>query len=79
LVTFSLRQQVLAAFSRPAKVDSGTFSSWLTTLKTANDAVLLLIDFNSEGVRAMRAAAAAEGVRFDQIMAVPAMAEGLCC
>ena len=69
---------VLAAFSRPAKVDRGTFNAWLTALKSAADAVLLMIDFNSEGVTGMRAAAAAAGLNAGRIFAVPAMAEGIC-
>jgi hypothetical protein len=67
---------ILAAFSRPAKVDSGTFTAWLTALRSAGDALLLLIDFNSEGVQAMQAAAAASGVDMRRIVAVPTMAEG---
>ena len=68
---------VLAAFSRPAKLDIGTFKSWLTALKSASDAVLVMIDFNEEGVTGMRAAAAAAGVDASRVIAVPSMAEGV--
>jgi hypothetical protein len=68
---------VLAAFSRPAKIDAATFHSWLTVLKSVVDAVLLLIDFNVEGVTAMRAAASAAGLGADRVIAVPSMAEGI--
>jgi hypothetical protein len=37
-----------------------------------------MIDFNSEGVTGMRAAAAAAGLNAGRIFAVPAMAEGIC-
>jgi hypothetical protein len=78
LARFSLPSSstILAAFSRPAKVDSGTFKAWLTALRSSGDALLLLIDFNSEGVKAMQAAAAASGVDMRRIVAVPTMAEG---
>ena len=71
-----LSSTVLAAFSRPAKVDIGTFNSWLTALKSSSDSVLLMIDFNAEGVAGMRAAAAAAGLDAGRIFAIPAMAEG---
>ncbi len=67
---------MLAAFSRPAKVDSGTFTSWLNALKASPHTVLLLIDFNAEGVRGMRRAAASEGLHASRIVSVPVMAEG---
>lgn len=67
---------MLGVLSRPAKIDSGTFSAWMTALKGADSAVLLLIDFNSEGVRGMRAAAAAAGIDDSRIVSVPAMSEG---
>jgi hypothetical protein len=78
LARFSLPSSstILAAFSRPAKVDSGTFKAWLAALHSAGDALLLLIDFNTEGVKAMQAAAAASGVDIRRIVAVPTMAEG---
>ena len=42
-----------------------------------NDCALLLIDFNVEGVTAMRAAASAAGLGADRVIAVPSMAEGI--
>jgi hypothetical protein len=48
----------------------------LNALKASPHTVLLLIDFNAEGVRGMRRAAASEGLHASRIVSVPVMAEG---